>query len=361
MPVQMAFSIRQQIFHVLTETDSDNALSQLDDIVICVLVLVDVGVFILETSQSVVARFGWLLQGLETLVVLTFSLEYVLRLWACTIAPRYRHPLWGRVRYALTPLAIVDLAAILPYFVLLLAANAGAVLPASMFRLFRLFRFVRFLKIGRYSDSLKNLMRGISSKSEELLLAFAFVVALLVFSSSLMYFAEHEAQPDAFPSIPAAMWWGVVTLTTVGYGDVYPITPLGKLFGAVLAFLGIGMFALPAGIVASSFTEEFERRKLRKQASETESDPSSRNPQVTIKDTRDRSLAELKQVAIALEISEELETPAEGDWQARIDRNAQMLQYCLQAARQQTGGGASEESVRSLAMLLFVQAVRDED
>lgn len=339
----MTASFKQRIFQVLTETDPDDSFSQLDDIAISGLVLLDVSIFILETSEAVVTRFGWLLRGLEVLIVLTFSLEYVLRLWACTIDTRYRHPVWGRLRYALTPLAIVDLLAIMPTFVLI-AVNASGRSSAGMFRLFRLFRFVRFLKISRYAESLKTLMRGVNSKSEELLLAFGFVIALLVFASSLMYFSEHRAQPDAFPSIPAAMWWGVVTLTTVGYGDVYPITPIGKLFGAVLAFLGIGMFALPAGIVASSFTEEFERRKSRQRPAD------SGLPEPP---ARDRSLAELHQQVIALESAPY--------WQTRVDRNAQLLQYCWDAAREKLGDRVeSEESVRSLAMLLYVEAVREQ-
>jgi voltage-gated potassium channel len=124
-------------------------------------------------------------------------------------------------------------------------------------RLFRLF------KMGRYVESLNTLDDVVKSRKEELLVTVVMILMLLLFSSSLMYVVEHEAQPDKFPDIPSALWWGVVTLATVGYGDVFPVTPLGKFFGGIIAFLGIGMFALPTGILASGFAEEVRRRRLK--------------------------------------------------------------------------------------------------
>jgi voltage-gated potassium channel len=122
-------------------------------------------------------------------------------------------------------------------------------------------RLARWLKIARYSQALDTLGRVLRSRKAELGITAFLGLLLLLFASSLMYFVEHEAQPRVFSSIPSAMWWGVVTLTTVGYGDIYPVTSLGKFIGGAIEILGIGLFALPAGIVASGFAEELQRRK----------------------------------------------------------------------------------------------------
>ncbi|VVB72106.1 Voltage-gated potassium channel [uncultured archaeon] len=128
-------------------------------------------------------------------------------------------------------------------------------------RALRLFRLFRVLKLARYSESLQTFLDVLRLKKEELLLMFFAIMILLVVSSSLMYDAEHEAQPKAFANIPAAMWWGIVTLATVGYGDVYPVTPWGKLIGSIVVILGIGLFALPTGVLASGFAEVLAKRK----------------------------------------------------------------------------------------------------
>jgi voltage-gated potassium channel len=130
-------------------------------------------------------------------------------------------------------------------------------------RVLRLLRLSRLIKLGRYSDSLKTLGNVFKGKKEELLITAFALAILLILASSLMYFAENEVQPQAFSSIPAAMWWGIATLTTVGYGDIYPVTTLGKLMGSVIAVLGIGMFALPAGILSSGFAEKIKKAERR--------------------------------------------------------------------------------------------------
>jgi voltage-gated potassium channel len=149
---------------------------------------------------------------------------------------------------------IIDLIAILPFYLPLL-------LPFDLrvIRAFRLFRLLRVLKLSRYSESMRVLGNVILSKKEELFICIFTGLVLLIVSSSVMYFIESEAQPEKFSNIPEAMWWGVATLTTVGYGDIYPVTPLGRIIGAMVSILGIGMFALPAGILASGFAEEIRR------------------------------------------------------------------------------------------------------
>ena len=156
---------------------------------------------------------------------------------------------------------LVDLLAIAPFYVAPLAAHNTVV-----FRLLRIFRLLRLLKLGRYHSSLGLLGKVLKNRREELVISLALVAMLVVVASTLMYALEHEAQPKAFSSIPAAMWWGVVTMTTVGYGDVYPVTTAGKVVAGLSLLLGVGLFALPAGILASGFSEELQREREEEKA-----------------------------------------------------------------------------------------------
>jgi|MudIll2142460700_1097286.scaffolds.fasta_scaffold207787_1 voltage-gated potassium channel len=226
------------------------------DVFMVILILLNVLSVILETVESLYARYPHLFKDFEIFSVLVFTLDYVLRLWSCTEIERYRAPIWGRVKFAFSFLALVDLFSFLPFYL-------PMVIPFDLrfLRAFRLFRFIRILKIGRYSEAARLFGRVLTKKKAELLTAIFAIFILLVISSSLLYFVEHEAQPDKFKNIPEAMWWGVVTLTTVGYGDIYPITGLGKLFGSIMSLMGIGLFALPAGILSAGFVEEIKTKK----------------------------------------------------------------------------------------------------
>lgn len=175
-----------------------------------------------------------------------------MRLWVITCSPRYSHPLFGRLRYAVTPLALIDLLAIAP-------ALDAAHVDLRFLRVARLARVLRILKLARYSQGIGLIGRVVKRKKEELFVALGLFVILLVMTSALMYFAEHEVQPKAFSSIPAAMWWAVVTMTTLGYGDVYPITVMGRVLAGVTALLGIAAFALPTSILGAGFLAELER------------------------------------------------------------------------------------------------------
>ncbi|MCP4500740.1 MAG: ion transporter [Deltaproteobacteria bacterium] len=176
--------------------------------------------------------------------------------WTCTCDERYQHPVKGRLRYMVSPMALVDLVAILPFYLTFIKG-----LDLRIVRAIRLLRLFRLFKIGRYAEAFRQLSTVFSNKKEDLAITFFVMMILLVMSSSVMFFAENEAQPDKFHSIPASMWWGVATLTTVGYGDVYPITAIGKLFGAIIALLGVGIVAMPAGIIAGGFNEALQERR----------------------------------------------------------------------------------------------------
>ncbi|MAE70872.1 MAG: potassium channel protein [Gemmatimonadetes bacterium] len=211
------------------------------------LIAANVLAVIMETLPSL---RGWSLwfRAFDEISLTIFTLEYLTRLWVCTSDPRYGGSLRGRLEFMRTPMAIVDLLAILPFFLPVL-------LPIDLreLRAIRLVRFFRVFKLARYSRSLRLLARVFQSKREELMIALFIEAFLLIFVSSVMYHVEHDAQPEIFTSIPASMWWGVVTLTTVGYGDMSPVTIAGKICAAVLAVSGVAMFALPAGILASGF------------------------------------------------------------------------------------------------------------
>ena len=178
-----------------------------------------------------------------------FSVEYAARLWSAVEEDGYERPVTDRLRYALRFLILIDLLAILPFY--LAALRVG--LDLRFLRALRLVRLFRLIKLARYSDALDKFLEVLRERKEKLAVAVAANLMLLIVASSAMYMVEHRAQPDVFPSIPETMWWGVITLTTVGYGDVVPITPLGQLVGAMVAVLGFGMFALPAALIATGF------------------------------------------------------------------------------------------------------------
>jgi voltage-gated potassium channel len=224
------------------------------------LILLNVLAVMAESVAWIKADYGNWLAGFEIFSVTVFVIEYMLRLWSCTANRRFRGPVLGRLRFALTPLAIVDLLAVLPTLLL------WAGVDLRFLRLVRLARLMRLAKLGRYSRALQAIWQVVRGKRAELLMALMWMAVLLIMASSIMYMAENEQQPEAFSSIPAAMWWGIITLTTVGYGDIYPITTLGKLTAAVIAVVGIGLFALPAGILGSAFVELREQQKAERES-----------------------------------------------------------------------------------------------
>lgn len=255
MPIsQMDKSVKERIFGILDPGDED---SKYFDPFIMVLIVLNVIAVILETVESIYDQYRMLFSAFETFSVSVFTVEYLLRVWSCTVQTEFRDSIAGRLRFILTPLALIDLISILPFYMPFLFPDL------RFMRAIRLFRLFRILKLARYSESLRTFGDVLRMKREELSIALFAILILLVVSSSLMYEAEHNAQPDAFQSIPAAMWWGIATLSTVGYGDVYPVTALGKLIGSVVVIMGIGLFALPTGILASGFVEDLNRRRQR--------------------------------------------------------------------------------------------------
>lgn len=221
------------------------------------LVSLNAAAVVLDTVKELDQRFHGLFVGIELVSLYVFTLEYLARVWSCVEDPRYAQPWVGCLRYVLTPLPLIDLLAVLPFYLSLGGLNL---------RVARLLRVVRVLKIVRYVPAFHLIEQVVRRKRTELLVALGVIGVMLLLVSTLMYAVEGPAQPDKFGSIPESMWWGVATLTTVGYGDVYPITTAGKILSSFIAVLGLGLFAIPTGIPRASASTFRRSTRLRPRA-----------------------------------------------------------------------------------------------
>ncbi len=228
------------------------------DTFIITLIALNVLIAITETHEPTHQAYLGFFTGFEIFSSVFFTIEYVLRLWVAPLDPRFARPVSGRARFALTPMALVDLVAIVPFYVEIIFRDS---IDLRIARAIRLFRLVRILKMGRYAYAMRTLGAVFVRKKEELAITSLVCVMLVILTSSVMYFAEHEAQPEAFASIPSTMWWSIITLTSVGYGDVYPITEIGKIMGAFIALIGVLFVALPTGIISAGFLEQMREEK----------------------------------------------------------------------------------------------------
>lgn len=253
----MATNIRSRIHRVLWPSSRSDPTTLVINKLLAALIVLNVVAVIAQSVQEIELTFAGFLEAFEYFSVAVFTVEYVLRLWACTENERYQRPIVGRLRYLISFFAVVDLLAIAPFYLPFVIA-----VDLRFVRGLRLFRMVRMFKLGRYSRAVKTLGRVLYASREELVVTLFAIVFLLVITSCLMYCIEKDAQPEAFSSIPAAMW---STLSTVGYGDIYPLTILGKILAAGVAFLGIALFALPAGIITSAFMTEIALEKAVRQ------------------------------------------------------------------------------------------------
>lgn len=248
-------AVKKLLYDVLEESEDRIVLNRWVNGFIIGLILLSIPILILETVESLESAYRYVFLSLEILTVAVFSLEYVARVWIADLKPDFQDCLYPRLRYLISAEAVIDLLTILPFFLPLLANYL------RLLRTLRLFRLVRVMKIGRYSEAIETMGRVIFKKRAELGVAMMIVAIVLVFTSALMYTIEGSVQPEAFSSIPATMWWTVATLTTVGSSNIYPITTAGKLLGGFMAIFFLGLFALPAGIIAGGFGEEIESKK----------------------------------------------------------------------------------------------------
>lgn len=252
----MLLAVKKAVWRQLDPASRPGHLSFSNKVVI-LLILAAVASAVIETEHSISAGRQAVFRGLEMIFVAFFSVEYLLRLWVADISPTFADSRYPRLKFATSGPAIIDLMSILPA---LFALAGGATLAL---RFVRFFRILRLARLGRFSEAWQDLAAAVRSRWEELFLAFSLAAMTLLIASTLLYWAEGEAQPDQFGSIPRALWWGVVTLTTVGYGDVYPVTALGKFFSALVSIAAIGLIALPTGIMAAAMSDVIQRRRKR--------------------------------------------------------------------------------------------------
>jgi len=251
----MAVRLKQRLYRLLEAGHPNDKASLLVDWCLITLIIANVTMVALETMPELVLDWRTEFLMFDIFSVAVFTVEYVARLWVCTEHPPLSHYPAAKVRlhFARRPLMLIDLIAILPSYISLF-------FPFMDLRLLRIFRLLRLLKLARYSPALSTLMQVVLDERRALGAALLIMAGLIMVAATGIYYAERAAQPDAFGNIPQAMWWALATLTTVGYGDVVPITPIGRIVGSIVMIFGLGMFALPIGIIASGFASEIHRR-----------------------------------------------------------------------------------------------------
>jgi len=249
-------SWRRQVHLWLDQGAGDDLVATLVHQGLIALICANVVAIVLESVPSLAAQYGAGFDFFERASLVIFALEYLLRLWIAPEHARYRGipPMRARLSYALSLPAIIDLLATLP---LLLGLLGFGELKTLL-----LIRLLRFFKLGRYSPGMASLSAALASERKALFACFVILMGVMLITASLMHLVEQDAQPDKFGTIPDAMWWAIVTLTTVGYGDTYPITAAGKVVASITAVLGLIMLALPVGIVATAFAQEIHRREF---------------------------------------------------------------------------------------------------
>ena len=247
---------RKRVSEIIEVGYDQDWLSRLYDLINALAIVANLAASILYTFEAVRLPFGWLVLTLEQVTVAFFAVDYCLRLWtARALFPGLSEPR-AVLKYALSFSGVVDLLSFLPYY-LPFFFPAGAV----AFRMFRVVRIFRLFRINAYYDSLNVITQVITSKGQQLLSSVFIILVLMLASSLCMYSLEHEAQPQVFTNAFSGIWWSVSTLLTVGYGGIYPITTMGKLFGIIISFLGVGMVAIPTGIISAGFVDQYSRIK----------------------------------------------------------------------------------------------------
>ncbi len=243
---------RRRLYAFLDPGDGMGPGERAFNVGLSLLILLNVGATIVGTVPGVAREYGAAIRLFDLLSALIFGLEYAARLYVTPLRPGFGDGPRGYLRYALSPLPVIDLLVIVALLV------PGTTALASL-RGLRLLKLLSLLKLGRYSDSLQLIGRVIGQRAGELLTTVLIVVVLVFIAASLLYQVESAAGTKGFESIPQALWWAVVTLTTTGYGDVYPATPLGRVAAGMIMLFGVGLVALPAGMIASGFAEELAR------------------------------------------------------------------------------------------------------
>ncbi len=246
--------LRRRLYEIMELGHGEDGASNVFDSLLVALIVISIAASVAETVPSLHAAYAHEFHVVEIVCVAVFTVEYVTRLWISIEVPYLKRqgPFLARWHFALRPAQIIDLLAILPFYL-------GHMMGVDL-RVLRALRLLRFLKLSRYSPAMHTLMRVMSNERRALSGAALLLAGAVLFASTGIHYLEHEAQPDKFGSVPASAWWAVATLTTVGYGDVTPVTPLGRVFGAVVMVTGLCILALPVAIISTGFAQEVSRR-----------------------------------------------------------------------------------------------------
>ena len=248
---------RARMAEIMFTARKDDPLARAVDVMLIVLISFNVLAVIVESVQSIESAYRAFFLAFEIFSVAVFTVEYLLRLWTIVDnpwRPEPHHTIRARIGYVFSWMAIIDLIAILPFYL-------GFLIGADL-RILRALRLLRIFKLTRYSSAMTMLFQVFREERRTIGAAMFVSMLLMMMAATLAYIFEHQVQPDVFSSIPASMYWAMITMTTVGYGDMVPITAVGKLLGALIGVLGLGMVALPAGILASGFNNALHRRRV---------------------------------------------------------------------------------------------------
>ena len=255
MGIPMYRRIKKIVFEVIQPAERGNVASKIFDVFIMLLIFASIAsVFIMtfDVSPEVIKflnRFEWW-------VLIVFSVEYLLRIWTADMLYPELSPWRARLKYVCSGMAIIDLIAILPFYLPIFMT-----IKPEVIRSLRLVRLLRLFKLSRYTDAVSSIWSVFRNKIQEIVVSVVFVVMILIIASLLIYYAEHDAQPDKFANAFSGVWWAVATLTTVGYGDIYPVTAMGRFLGGIIALTGIGLVAVPTGIISAGFVELLEKKR----------------------------------------------------------------------------------------------------
>ena len=248
--------LKQRVFTIIEKAKNGDKYSSIFDKTIIGLIILNMIAVILESFQSFAGKYSTFLSIFEIISIIVFTIEYFLRIWTADLLYPKKKGWKARLQYIFSFMALIDLLAILPFYIPMLIK-----VDLRFLRVLRIARMLRVFKINRYTKALSLIGKVIKKKREELLVTVFITIILLILSSSIMYYIETDVQPDNFPNIIAAFWWGISTLTTIGYGDIYPISVMGKVLSGIIALLGIGLVAMPTGIISSGFIEEMNSAK----------------------------------------------------------------------------------------------------
>lgn len=246
--------MRRRVFQIISKAERGDRASRVFDVSIMTLIVLSVLSIILESFQEIATRYNSVFRAFEIVTVVVFSAEYLARIWTADfLYPDSARP---RLRYILSFMAIIDLLAVLPFYLPFISADLRFL---RMVRLLRLFRLMRIFKLGRYFDALQLIVQVLRNSAAQLVISVLLCLFVMLFSAIIMYTVENPVQPEQFPNVIASLWWAICTLTTVGYGDVYPVTAVGRFFAAVISLVGIGIIAIPTGIIAGGFSNAIEK------------------------------------------------------------------------------------------------------